>query len=130
MAASKSERKLRRMTIRLKSLCSADYDAVIADLDEGQRRKILSLLEDLEPVESETSFVPNGIEVVIPKGISFWLAARINGKGESGEETTDVFEMTGYAHARLRHCAAAMVPSIKAGQQSPSLFAWLGRAWS
>jgi hypothetical protein len=132
MVASRSERELRRMVLRLKSLTPADFDAVIEDLDEGQRRRTLDLLQQSETSESVAmeSSVAAYVDVLVPAGISLWLAARINGKGEIGQETADFFELTRHAQSRLRNCAAAMVPAGDTTRISPSLVDRLWSAWS
>jgi hypothetical protein len=81
------------------------------------------MLSMLVPQENEnsSSFTHESLEVGIPKGISTWLQARINGCGESGEEGTDVFYLTPHTQEQLRKSARIMLPDEGRKQFPPSL---------
>lgn len=131
MPNPQADRPLRAMVARLKLLTPADFDAVMEDMDEDQRARVIRLLADLEGADeasvlaaefSIVAFDP----VILPPDLSPWLIARINGKGDGGEETADQFDMTSFAHASLRNTAASLVPQPVKRPQSTSL---LGRFW-
>jgi hypothetical protein len=129
MAARQPDRSLRLMVARLGKMRADDMDAVLDQLDEVQKSRILSLLGEFEGDEGvkgndETPILFD--EIVIPDRISPWLAARVNGRADSGDETTDQFTLTPHAQAALRRCAAAMVPEVISKPRAPSL---LDRMW-
>ena len=125
-----AERQLRAMIARLKNLASADFDAVLDGLDDEQRGRVVTLLAALEGadgLEHQTESLVTAFDpVVLPSDLSSWLVARINGRGDAGEETADQFEMTAFAHQALRHTAASFVPQPARRRHSTSL---LGRFW-
>jgi hypothetical protein len=130
VAALLPDRSLRLMVARLGKMRGDDMEAVLDQLDETQKSRILSLLGEFdgdEGVEANDNAPMPFDDIVIPDRISPWLAARINGRADSGEETTDRFMLTPYAQAALRRCAAAMVPQVAAKPPAPSLF---DRMWS
>lgn len=130
MAASQPDRPLRLMIARLGKLQPDDMDSILATLDDDQRSRAISLLAEFDGnarIENDPEAMPPFDEVFIPDGVSPWLAARINGHADSGEETTDRFSLTPHAQSALRRCAVALAPAPTAGPKSPSL---LDRVWS
>ena len=125
-----AERQLRAMIARLKNLASGDFDAVLDGLDDEQRGRVVALLAALEGadgLEHQTESLVTAFDpVVLPPDLSSWLVARINGRGDAGDETADQFEMTAFAHQALRHTAASFVPQPARRRHSTSL---LGRFW-
>jgi hypothetical protein len=132
MAVRPSDRSLRLMVARLGKMRADDMDAVLDQFDEAQKSRILSLLGELDGEDNVRTSDEAPIsfdEITIPDRISPWLAARINGRADSGEETTDQFTLTPHAQATLRRCAAAMVPNVVAKLRPPSLLdRMLGRS--
>lgn len=113
MIARSPDRELRRHILRLRSFVANDFDMIVDGLDDKQRETVLKLLDDLEgrtesapPVDPAPFLDP----VTLPSDLSPWLVARVNGQGDSGEETADPFTISAYAQKALRRCAAQMVP--------------------
>lgn len=130
MAALQPDRSLRLLVARLGKMRGEDMEAILDQLDETQKSRILSLLGEFDgdqDVEANDNAPLPFDEIVIPDHISPWLAARINGRADSGEETTDRFILTQHAQAALRRCAAEMVPQVSEKRRMPSLF---DRMWS
>lgn len=130
IVAKQSEKDLRRAVLRLKSLAPSDFDAVLQELDDDQKRRTLDLLQAMQPAEPDEDsaiWAESSLDVLAPEGVSPWLLARVNGVGDTGEETADRFSLTGHAQARLRACSAAMVPEKDRKRKAPSL---LDRLWS
>jgi hypothetical protein len=127
--ARSPDRELRRHILRLRSLAANDFDIIVDGLDDTQREAVLKLLDDLEG-RSETAApeatAPLLDPVTLPPDLSPWLVARVNGQGDSGEETADPFTITAFAQQALRRCAAEMVPQKQEKAPSPSL---LDRLW-
>lgn len=129
MAAPLPDRELRKQIVRLRALSATDFDAVIDGLDQDQRHRVLTLLDELEGKSeaADTNVLPASFEpVLLPSDISPWLAARVNGREDSGEESADPFVMTPHTLKALRRCAAAMVPQPTPKTPTPSL---LDRLW-
>jgi hypothetical protein len=130
MSSQPADRALRKAVLRLKMLPVQDFDAVIAGLGDGHRNRTLALLAELEgedesaqaaqfaKVQVEANFEP----VLLPDDLSPWLKARVNGKGEDGEESADQFDITRHAHLALRRCAAELVPQPEKPVTRISLF--------
>jgi hypothetical protein len=130
MVAQQSDRSLRLMVTRLGKMRGDDMEAVLNQLDEAQKSRILSLLGEFEGGEGAEANINAPVpfdDIVIPDRISPWLAARINGRADSGEETVDQFIVTPHAQKALRRCAAAMAPQVVAKRRKPSLF---DRMWN
>jgi hypothetical protein len=124
MLSPPANRMLRRAVVRLQSLPRDDFDAVLDTLDQGQRSRVLALLDGLQgrsmpdvPTDASKPFDA----VVLPPDISPWLVARINGSGDAGDETADQFVMTEHAHKALRRCAASLLPQPVPVTPTPSL---------
>lgn len=130
MAANPPERALRRMLLRLQSLPREDFDAIVEKLENAERQRVLGLLSELEGqgLASNSDTQPADFaEVILPTGISSWLAARVNGSNDSGDETLDHFCLTPKTQAALRKSAASLLPQPKKAVRPISL---LGRVWS
>jgi hypothetical protein len=111
MAVNQPDRSLRLTVARLAKYGDADVRAILDRLDESEKSRILALLAELDgdaAPGADQSAEPAFDDVVIPERISPWLAARINGRVDSGEETADPFSLTQHAQSALRRCAAAM----------------------
>jgi hypothetical protein len=131
MTANLPDRSLRRMVAQLKRLPDPDFGDIIDRLDDRQKARVLALVSDFDGrTDAEAEPAPSSAmiaNVVIPEQISPWLAARINGRADSGEETADPFTLTPAAQAALRRCAATMVPPRPDQRRSPSL---VSRLWA
>lgn len=129
MAARPVDRELRRHILKLRSFAAEDFDAIIDSLDDIQRGNVLDMLAEFDGVAetgmSEEPKLPME-PVILPAELSPWLVARVNGQGDSGEETADPFTISPHAQKALRRCAAAMVPQPPPKKASPSL---VERVW-
>jgi hypothetical protein len=120
-----SDHNLRQMVARLPSMTTADFDAVMDSLSGAQRTAVIAMLREFDEGDVVASMRSGGIPdyqpVLVPENLSPWLAARVNGNPESGDEVVDQFTITTQAAAALRACAAEMVPQPERFSR-PSLF--------
>ncbi len=125
--AAQPDRELRRTIVQLRALPDTDFDSIVGELDDSQRSHVLGLLADFDGVNA-TETAPQMVAdpVMLPPELSPWLAARVNGRGDSGDETADPFMIAPHAQTALRRCAAAMMPQPQAKPPRPSL---LERIW-
>jgi hypothetical protein len=112
------DRALRRMAMDLATLHPEDADAVLGELDPGQRNRIEMLLADLSEFgfgDGPQKDVPPAID---PSRLSPWLVARAqSGAGRMTERT----------RAKLRECAARLYPLLPANPKPRgSLFRLFG----
>jgi hypothetical protein len=133
MARLPHDYSLRRALVRLSKLPEADFDAILATLEDDQRSRALHLLANLDgkaQLESEIEIVSDYQAVALPEGLSPWLIARINGYGEDGLESADQFVLTPHAQKTLHRLAVASAPQPERPKRNPSLFGriWRGRA--
>lgn len=124
MTHSRSDRELRRSLLKLRSLPSSDFEAVVDSFDESQRKRVLTLLAELVGAVDQPSAEPTvaGAEQLrLPDDLSPWLADRIHGRKFGGEDAVDSISITTHAQAALRRCAAALVPQPPKTPTTPSL---------
>lgn len=129
MAINQPDRALRLMLLQLRELPSDDFDAIVANLDAAQNQRVITLLSELEgghAVDGADITPAQFDEVLLPAGLSPWLAARVNGSNDSGDETPDRFFITKQSLVALRHCAATLAPPPARQQPSLSL---ISRIW-
>lgn len=124
MTRSRSDRELRRSLLKLRSLPPDDFEAVLDSFDESQRKRVLTLLAELDGAVDEPSAAKTLAgydQVLLPEDLSPWLAARIHGKKDSADDAADSVSITEHAQAALRRCAAALVPQPPKTPKTPSL---------
>jgi hypothetical protein len=117
-----NDRALRKAVAKLHALPPDDFDAVLASLEGAERARVLALLSEFDGAQSQTSSESEPFaEVVVPPDLSPWLVARVNGRGDPGDETADPFVITSHAQKVLRHCAAKMMPQLGRAKRRVSL---------
>lgn len=125
MTDLRPDRSLRLMVAKLRRLPDSDFRAIVDQLDDDQRMRVMTLVDDFDGRPELEVKPPANLamtdNVIIPDKISPWLAARINGRADSGEETDDQFMLTSHAQAALRRCAASLVPDAPVPPRAPSL---------
>ena len=124
-----ADRGLRRAVAQLQDMEAEDFDAVIGSLDAGQRKRVLSLLDQMRGALMEPVALP-GVgamdRICLPADLSPWLVARING-GQEDTPGAERFTMTEHAHQALRGCAASLLPQPYRKIGAESLLARIGQ---
>lgn len=131
VAVERSDQALRRMVARMPSMAKADFEAIVEDLSDQQRAKVLALLKELEGSHvggvAANELQLDHSPLIVPDNLSSWLAARVNGNPAAGDEVVEQFSMTPHAISELRACAAELVPQPETGTKRPSLLDQLFR---
>jgi hypothetical protein len=117
------DRHLRRMVAKLQDLAVDDFDAIVAQLDLPQRRRVLLMLDQLRGASSQpdcASVSEEPGQKGWPPGMSPWLIERIDGRDLVGA-AEDGNAITEYARQALRRRAGALLSQPQEHGRSASL---------
>jgi hypothetical protein len=95
------DRTLRRMAMDLATLHPDDADAVLGELEPGQRKRVEMLLADLSEFGFGERPQKDASPSIDPSRLSPWLVARAE---------SDAGRMTERTRAKLRECAGRLYP--------------------
>lgn len=117
------------MVARLPSMPAADFEAILDNLDEHRRRRVLALLSELGGAPSPSQHpdpAPCPGADALPQGLSPWLLERLGVPAADGAGPTAAEPMTPHALDALRRCAVEAEPKVQEPARGESL---LGKLW-